>query len=890
MAFDQSSYVREVINPLRDHPGGLPATDLARHYAITPGMPAEEIRAQLKQVRNLWQRKLGGAGAAAAVCAQLISRDERLQAEHGNAMADPKWWRGQEQQRDRAVQAESQRFAEVLRNAYGAVGRVTAEQLAAIAQQWPELSRGGVDEAVRLAGLRLVEIVELPSSSGLGSSYRRLVELQKQLGVRTVVQLVRPELVGGSFTLLGADAVTLDADTVDEQRRAMEQVADANEVRARKEALGLLDTALRHGVDLRTVALFQIVERLQDLRARNLADAFLVESATDAGLALAEAQAVVSNLSAAVVAGPAERIRDLLTDGQLLAADQALPQLPAADPDRPELQQAIETRLEQVRKLRQSAETAIRERREEDAATDLRDALRIAADDEELRRRAETLPPPPARDPVARATDQGVRLSWSPPRTAVPELLRYRVVRSGQPPRTAADGEVIADDLTTTEAVDLGAPPARELHYGVFASTGGDWSRPATAVERLLPAVSAVQVRIQPNEIACSWRVHPAAESVRVRRTLGRAPASPDDGVEVNATRAGLYDDTAGDDADRFYGIVAVYRDDTGAEAGAPMVVARATLGQAAPPFVERMRVHATAVDAQTATVHLTWPAPATGTVSVRRAGLRPTWPAGTTISRAEAEGYGEPLIGDRLVQGPESQLEAVVPSGQFFYTAFTLHPTAGTAIVGEPVSVGVTEPVGQLRVRRIGSEATVAWVWPPSVSLAEVAFTPSGAGRPSVRERVSRGQLTANGCRIPVGSSGGRITVQGVVRGSGGEAMSAAAVATVDGVAGTLDYELLRVGGLFSRKRLLRVTVDQPCAGVELILVAAPGLVLPIRPEQGRAAVHVTGLALTPELPWEAPFTLPSGPPKPRWLRCFVKQPAGVRVTDPPIDEMKVS
>jgi hypothetical protein len=201
-----------------------------------------------------------------------------------------------------------------------------------------------------------------------------------------------------------------------------------------------------------------------------------------------------------------------------------------------------------------------------------------------------------------------------------------------------------------------------------------------------------------------------------------------------------------------------------------------------------------------------------------------------------------------------------------------------------------VTEPVGQLRVRRTGSEANVAWVWPPSVSLAEVTFTPAGAGLPSVRERVSRGQFTANGCRIQVGTGGGRITVQGVVRGAGGEAVSAAAVATVDGVAATLGYELLRVGGFISRKRLLRVSVDQPCEGVELILIAAPGQVMPVRAEQGERAVHVTNLSLTPGVPWEAPFTIRSGAPKIRWLRCFVKQPAGVRVSDPPIDEMKVS
>ena len=41
------------------------------------------------------------------------------------------------------------------------------------------------------------------------------------------------------------------------------------------------------------------------------------------------------------------------------------------------------------------------------------------------------------------------------------------------------------------------------------------------------------------------------------------------------------------------------------------------------------------------------------------------------------------------------------------------------------------------------------------------------------------------------------------------------------------------------------------------------------------------------PWVPYPVPFSLPG---KVRWLRCFVVRPTGVRVNDPPIDEMKVS
>ncbi|MBL7258034.1 hypothetical protein [Paractinoplanes lichenicola] len=886
MAFDHVAYMSQVINPLRDHPGGVPANDLAGQYAVTPDMTAGELRTRLREVRSLWQRRQGGVGAAANVCAQLIGRDERLRAEHGDAMYDPGWWTRQARAHEDAVHAESRRFAEVLRNAYGAVGRITAEQLAAIATQWPSLSKLGADEAVRLAGLRLVEPIELPAASGLpGSAYRRLLDLQRQLDVPTVVQLIRPELTGDSFALLGRDAVDLGLETLARRRQEMERAADSHELRAGKEALGLLDTAARNGVDLRTVALFQLVERLQDLRARNLADALLIESATGAGLLLPDAQTVVSNLPAPTVTGPADRVRELLAEGQLRAAAQAVAQVPETDPAHAELRQTVGGLTDRVDELRRDAEQAIRDGHEEEAAQRLRDALRIADDDEDLRRRAEALPPPPVRELVARVTEQGVRLGWSAPHTAVPELLRYRVVRSDRAPRTAADGDVVVAGLSTPEAVDKDPAPARDLHYGVFASTGGDWSRAAVTVERVLPPVTAVQVRTQHDEIVCSWRVHPAAETVRVRRTTGRPPTGPDDGTPIACTRAGLTDDAG--DADVFYGIVAVYRDAAGAEAFARTVVARATTGQAAPPFVSRIRVHAVAVDASTATANVTWAAPAAGTVSVRRSDAPPAWPAGATVSRGDVEAYGEPLIGDRLVQGPEVQLEATVPSGRHYYTAFTLHPTADTAIVGEPVAVAVIEPVTRLLARRNGGEVTVSWVWPPSVNLAEVTFTPAGAATPSARELVSRGQFTAKGCHLPIGHTGGRVAVQSVVRGMGGESKSSAVTAPVDGTAATVSWQVVKAGGFLSRRRELRLTTDTRCEGVEVRLVAGPGDVLPVRAEQGIPVAHLAGLELDPDVPEAVPFTMPA---KVRWLRCFVTRPAGVRVNDPPIDEMKVS
>jgi hypothetical protein len=218
----------------------------------------------------------------------------------------------------------------------------------------------------------------------------------------------------------------------------------------------------------------------------------------------------------------------------------------------------------------------------------------------------------------------------------------------------------------------------------------------------------------------------------------------------------------------------------------------------------------------------------------------------------------------------------------------FTADPGAGTAIVGEPVLIGLTEPVHDLLVRRTGGQIDLAWAWPPSVNLVEIVYTPSN-GRDVQRRRLSRGQYAESRCRLPIGPDGGKVSVRAITRSVDGEIFSAPASAVVEGSAVVLTYHLDRIGGPFSRSRRLRVSVDRACRGVELKLVAARGVAMPAAHEQGRVLHHFTGLDLTPGEQWDAAFELPKGLPKPYWLRCFVLNPVGVRVADP-ILEMKVS
>ncbi|MGW1489424.1 hypothetical protein, partial [Micromonospora parva] len=545
MAFDQRAYLREVIGPLRDRPGNLSPTDLARHYAVTAEMSAAELREQLTAVRRLWNQRSSGVDSGARVCAQLFSRDEQLRAAHGAAMFEPSWWRERIEEHGRGARAESERFARDLAQSYGALGRITQSQLKEIAGHWPGLDAEQIDQAVRRAGLAVVDPVELPTESGMArTAYRSLLRLQDLLGAPTVVQVLHPD--GAPFRLLGAEAVPLDAATVRARTEEANRLADAAAVRNRKEALGLLERAAADGVDLRLVALFQVVERLRSGRARGLADGMLVRVATDAGLELSDARSVVANLPLDTKqdASPADRIRDLVADGQLLAARQAVAVLHVDDPHRDELRGQVDTLLSEVESLRRTADEAARSEREDEAARLLRSALRIAADDEDLVDRLAALAPPPPRALAARATETGVRLTWTAPPGQVTEV-RYRVVRSDRPPVSATDGETVSEG-PLAETTDPAAPPARSLHYGVFASLGGDWSRPAAVVTRIVPPVTAVRVSVRPGELSCGWRTHPAAETVRVRRTLGRPPASAAAGGPGAASRAGVWVGTRG--------------------------------------------------------------------------------------------------------------------------------------------------------------------------------------------------------------------------------------------------------------------------------------------------------------------------------------------------------
>lgn len=897
MAFDEARYEREVIRPMRGQHGRLSDNDLVRVYAYEPGMKVDDLRVHLRKVRTYWNQRATGPDSRARVCRQLLAADEELRRKLGAELNDPAWWNRQAQKTAQAAQESIKELAGDLARVYGAIGQVTRDQLAVVAGRYPALKQADIEQAARQAAVRIVDAVELPLQSGLDRvAYRELRDKLRELGAPTIVHLLHPQLdrpftLVRGFSIPGGPALALSPQVLRERSSAAEREADSPTVRARKRALSVLDSGLKQGADLKTIALFQVVEVCAAERAKGIADVLLVRLATDLGLTLEDAQLLVASLPTGieVASSGAAEVRQLLADGQLRAAQQALAALHDSDPERAAAEQAVQRQLVEVQRLAQGAETALRERREEEAERLLRDAIRIATDDPDLAARLHRLPPPPPRDAVLVATGDQVRVSWQPPNTTLPDL-RYLVTRvEGRAPAGPDDGTRVSETKATSVTEPV-AVAAREVQYAVFATAAGDaWSRPAVVSGRVVPPIGDVRLRTRPDEIAASWRAHLDLVAVRVRRQQDRPPADLRDGVAVPSGKTSFADRDIREGAEYFYGIVAVYHDECHREVAAAMTVVSASPRAAGKPVDGLTAVPEESFGGGVGRVRLTWPV-RFGQVRIRCASELPGWAPGKVVPIAEMERYGQEVVGAQVAEGESMVLDADVPPGPRVYVPFTLGGTG--AVVGRAVEVGLTEPVGQLRARRIGARAVLTWVWPAGVRVAEVAWAVPGGG--TELRRVSRAQyVDGDGCVVDVGPAGGTATVRGVSIGPMGESLSPPASVTVSGSAIRLTYTVKRPSGLrdrLSRRRVVEVRTDQDCADVDLSIVVASGLAMPVRVEPGATVFAFTRLRFIRDEPMLLDFEIPATTRRPYWIRCFVVRPATVTLVDPPIAKMKVA
>jgi hypothetical protein len=306
----------------------------------------------------------------------------------------------------------------------------------------------------------------------------------------------------------------------------------------------------------------------------------------------------------------------------------------------------------------------------------------------------------------------------------------------------------------------------------------------------------------------------------------------------------------------------------------------------AAPVFVGQLTV----TPAGTGLVTVEWPTtPGSADVRVRRCADPPPWDVGATVDVEDLAGYGEELTGERRTREGRTGFEVPAPWGHYVYVPFSV--AGSEAVAGTPVSLGVTTPVSRLTVRRHAERSVLTWVWPAEATAADVRW--DGPGGSWCREQSRSQYQDENGCWVPTGRHGGTCTVRALTVAANGTSWGPPVSVTVSPGGARLRYTLQRAPGLggavHRRRRVVVFHAEDDCHGVDVVVVAAAGVVMPLRPERGTEVGRCTGLTLaggeTATIEVEVPQTVA----RPCWLRCFVVPPDGATLIDPSVDVMKV-
>ena len=188
MQFDEARYVQDFIKKLRGA-RTLP-DDLLVRYAITLPATDAEIAAQVSAVRAYWNKAAAGSAFTAQAAKMCRAEDERLRAKHGRSMDKSAWWEAQQAQRRSAAQAAISSLAAELKQRYGQLGVMTAGTLDGFAAKL-SLTRADTVQAVKQAGLTLVEGVSLPESAPT-PGFEALLKNMSECAASSVPELVHP--------------------------------------------------------------------------------------------------------------------------------------------------------------------------------------------------------------------------------------------------------------------------------------------------------------------------------------------------------------------------------------------------------------------------------------------------------------------------------------------------------------------------------------------------------------------------------------------------------------------------------------------------------------------------------------------------------------------------
>jgi hypothetical protein len=891
--FDPRAYEDQVLKPLRKRLPHLP-DDLLTRYAVDLTMDSATLRGRIDSVVRLWNKAAMKAGPTGLVCQQLLREHHELQRSGSADLTSPHWWQAREAVRHQRLGPDVEDLAAVLESSHGALGVITHNQLRAAAAAHPTLGNAEIDQARTIAGLDIVEPVELPTAAGIRGRLDSLTTKLIAAGVDSIPRLLFPDL--STFGLLGGFTVSplpTDRDAalsrqVAEKRAAdLDKAPDSPSTRASREAVGILISEASGGADLAALALFHVLQEVRDKRADGAQPRTLFSLLTRSGLHGADAARIVVSVLAesGVRRDPLAAVAHLLAGGKLVAAQQLATTL--AGPPGDTARQAVQRHRDQVDSLRRAAADELRAGRDEQARARLAEALRLACDLPELAAQLAKVPAAPVVAVTAHADGCGVRIAWRPAPDHGDATTFQVVRRQGRDPASPDDGYQIPVRSTSGYSVngystnDEAPPVGQPVHYAVFARCGsppaGQWSRAACAATQIVPPVADVVIQGGSNVVTARWGVHPDVAAVEVHRTAG-VVGGQGEPVAVDGNRA-FCDETAVDGVAYFYTLVACYPhpSGTGTLRSAPVVVRGATRPQARPVTA----LTATPAVSEELTVTLSW-SQQPGSQTVIRSSPQPCpWEYGQVVASAELAGYGVELDGTRTAKGESMTLVAAVPPGRSYCVPFTLG--AQGAVRGQAAVVALVPPVRRLRAQRFADDVRVTWLWPDKVSAAQVQWA-GGQRRITTQQYREEGGCQLRGCP---GIS--RIEVSAVMVGEREETRSSVASVVVEERPPQLSYRLRRRGYRLTGGVMCVVTLcgAVPVTGATVIIVAAAGHAMPLSPEAGVELLRQP-VVVEPAVPVVLEAPLPRLP-KPYWLRCFLAEPAPALLIDPPVDQLKV-
>jgi len=882
--FDQRRYEDTVIKPMRKLLPDLP-DDLAARYAVDPSMDPAALRERVDAVVKVWNGLSNRPGAGGMVAKALINEHMTLkQGEHGPTSAQfwAAWFAGRQQTVGTAIDA----LVAQLREEYGTLTVLTEAQLRETAQLCGVHGAADIERARAKAGLSVVEPADV--SGGLPKMHGQLKALTTALteaGVRSIPQLLYPALV--SFRVLDGVAVTtqppvtgdpLSAEAVTRAQKDLDKRPDSVQVRSIRSALGLLATEAGSGTDMAALTLCHLLQPVREKQSQGVGVVSLLNQLVAMKLDRADAARIVLGLRAGgPQRDPGAEVVELLNEGRLVAAQQAAAAL--SGPEGEEVRAVVARVHAQVVELRSAATEHLRMDRDAEAAEALRQAVALAADLPGLAAELAAIPPPPVLEVRAVADGSGVRVTWRAAPAHGQDAV-FAVVRGrGRAPDGPDDGTTVP--MSSGHAVDAEPPVGLQVHYAVFARLGtGSWSRAATTSVRVVPPVSDVVVDGGTDAVTGRWHVHPAAATVEVARATGR-PDAPPQPVAVERKR-GFRDTSVADGTAYYYSIVAVYPAPTG---GAPLrsdpVVRQGATRQEAKPIPKLV---ANPVAGTQRMLRISW-RQQPGTEVVLRRSTRPCpWGYGAKVQLSDLKRWGTELDGEVVARGEAITMTAAIPAGRSIVVPFTIGPDG--AVRGQDAIVDLVEAVRDVRAQRFGDDVRVTWVWPDEISVADVTW----AGG---RQRITLTQYRdGGGCLLRAVPRMRRVDVEAVLPGGEDEGRAPAVSVEVVERRTPLRYKLSRRGRSWAGGVTATVTLTSqvPVPHATLLLVGAPGDVMPLSPDGGEELLR-TDVTLRAGEPLVLPdIPVPRHLRKPYWLRCFLADPGPFTLVDPAVTQLKVS